>query len=106
MDHTNPPHHNQLQNPYLSFELEMFREYLRQNQQTFNMNVAGMLASLAIATVGSFAIFHGKAIEGTFTTTAGTGGLALCCKRSQESSRESAKKLEKLLKELKAASKS
>ena len=92
--------------PYLAVELDVYKEYLRQNQQTFNICVGVILASLCMAIVGCFVLMKGRTIEGTVTATTGAGGLAYCFKVAQDSNKDSAKKLEKLIKDLKVPRKS
>jgi hypothetical protein len=87
--------------PYLAVEMDAYRELLRQARQTFNVHLVTITVSVGVSLTGCFLMASGKAMEGTVSAVTGSGAAAYLCQVARISNRESSKKLEKLVKEVK-----
>lgn len=87
--------------PYLDVEINAYNELLRQAEQTFNIHITAIGSSFLIAVVGSLVFLHNQAPGGVITAAMGTGVGGVCVQVARETSKESNKKIEKLIKEVK-----
>jgi len=83
---------------YLKITLDVFYEHLRQAQQTFNLSIVAVTASLSISVIGAGLLVSRKAPDGSITTFTGLILTTLCAQIAKESN----DKLEKLRADLKA----
>jgi hypothetical protein len=87
---------------YLAVELAAYQELLRQVRQTFNAHLVALSISVLVSVAGGILMVSGKSMEGTVSAITGSGAGAYFSQVAQSSSKESSKKLDKLVKEVKA----
>jgi hypothetical protein len=87
-------------NPYLTVELDAYKELLRHAQQIFNIHIFAVGASVFVIFLGLWLLYTGNNKEGTVATSVGAGAVAYCSKLAKESSRESSERIKRLLKEI------
>ncbi|MEL6553311.1 MAG: hypothetical protein AAFQ63_07610 [Cyanobacteria bacterium J06621_11] len=95
---------NRSLDPYQDIELDVYKEMLRQARQTFNMHCIGVIVCGALTVSGGYAFLStGRPVEGAVTGAAGTGVVAYFSKLARDSIKESERKLNKLVKQVKAS---
>jgi hypothetical protein len=88
--------------PYQDIELDAYKEMLRQARQTFNMHCFGVIICVVLTAGGGYAFLSsGRTVEGAITGGAGTGAIAYFSKLARDSIKDSERKLNKIVKQIK-----
>ncbi|MBO3463024.1 hypothetical protein G7B40_041045 [Aetokthonos hydrillicola Thurmond2011] len=83
--------------PYLTLELSIASERLRQAHHSFNLALVATTVSFCISVIGAGLLLSGKVPEGTVTAASGLASSVLCIQLAKDTN----EKLDKILTELK-----
>lgn len=86
--------------PYLALLMETYREGLRQVRQAHNIHIAAIFMSVVVSVFGFCLLLKGETTGGTVTAATGVGASAFCSRIAKVSSKESERKLNKLMKDI------
>ncbi|PZO20894.1 MAG: hypothetical protein DCF25_05960 [Leptolyngbya foveolarum] len=90
---------------YQDIELDAYKEMLRQARHTFNLHCLGVIVCAAITAGGGYAFLStGRTVEGAVTGAAGTGAIACFSKLARDSIKDSERKLNRIVKQVKTPS--
>ena len=85
-------------NDFDFYQKVVFKEHQYQARKTFNLFLVATVTSLGISAIGGALLISGKATEGAVTSATGLLSTTFCSQVAKESS----KKLDDLLRDLKA----
>ena len=94
---TLPEASNSNPQPYLTMELSIASECLRQAHHSFNLALVATTVSFCVSLIGAGLLLSDKVPEGTATTASGLASSVLCIQLAKDTN----EKLDKILPKLK-----